>query len=32
MILLLENIFRGGISSGMGDRYVKSDKNENNYI
>ena len=27
MILLLENIIRGGISSVMGDRYVKSDEN-----
>ena len=27
MILLLENNIRGGISSVMGDRYVKSDKN-----
>ena len=25
MILVLENIIRGGISSVMGDRYVKSD-------
>ena len=28
MILLLENIIRGGISSVMGDRYVKSDENK----
>ena len=28
MILLLENNIRGGISSVMGDRYIKSDKNE----
>ena len=28
MILLLENIFRGGISSIIGDRYVKSDENK----
>ena len=28
MILLLENNIRGGISSVMGDRYVKSDKNK----
>ena len=28
MILLLENIIRGGISSVMGDRYVQSDKNK----
>ena len=28
MILLLENNNRGGISSVMGDRYVKSDENE----
>ena len=28
MILLLENNMRGGISSVMGDRYVKSDKNK----
>ena len=28
MILLLENNLRGGISSVMGDRYVKSDKNK----
>ena len=28
MILLLENNIRGGISSIMGDRYIKSDKNE----
>ena len=27
MILLLENNIRGGISSVMGDRYIKSDKN-----
>ena len=27
LILLLENIIRGGISSVMGDRYVKSDEN-----
>ena len=28
LILLIENIFRGGISSVMGDRYVKSDENK----
>ena len=28
MILLLENIIRGGLSSVMGDRYVKSDDNK----
>ena len=28
MILLLENNSRGGISSVMGDRYVKSDENK----
>ena len=28
MILLLENNIRGGISSVMGDRYIKSDKNK----
>ena len=28
MILFLENNIRGGISSVMGDRYIKSDKNE----
>ena len=28
MILLIKNIFRGGISSVMGDRYVKSDENK----
>ena len=28
MILLLENNVRGGISSVMGDRYVKSDENK----
>ena len=28
MILLLENNIRGGISSVMGDRYIKSDENE----
>ena len=28
MILLLENNIRGGISSVMGDRYIKSDKNQ----
>ena len=28
LILLLENNIRGGISSVMGDRYVKSDKNK----
>ena len=28
MILLLENIIRGGISSVMGDRYIKSDDNK----
>ena len=29
MIFLLENIIRGGISSVMGDGYVKSDENKN---
>ena len=28
MIMLLENNIRGGISSVMGDRYVKSDENK----
>ena len=28
LILTLENIIRGGISSVMGDRYVKSDENK----
>ena len=28
MILLIENIMRGGISSVMGDRYVKWDENK----
>ena len=28
MILLIENNIRGGISSVMGDRYIKSDKNK----
>ena len=28
LILFLENIIRGGVSSVMGDRYVKSDENE----
>ena len=28
MILLLENNIRGGITSVMGDRYVKSDENK----
>ena len=28
MIVLLENIIRGGISSVMGDRYIKSDENK----
>ena len=28
MILLLENGIRGGISGVMGDRYVKSERNE----
>ena len=28
MILLVENNIRGGISSVMGDRYVKSDENK----
>ena len=28
MILLLEKKLRGGLSSIMGDRYVKSDKNK----
>ena len=29
LILLLENNIRGGISSVMGNRYVKSDENKN---
>ena len=28
MILLLEKIIRGGISSVMGDRYINSDENK----
>ena len=32
LILLLENNIRGGISSVMGDRYVKSDENKRFYI
>ena len=28
MIMLLENIFRGGISSVLGDRYTKSDEDK----
>ena len=28
MIFLIENNIRGGISSVMGDRYVKSDENK----
>ena len=32
LILLLENNIRGGISSVMGDRYVKSDENKKYYI
>ena len=28
MILLLENNIRGGISSVMGDRYIRSDENK----
>ena len=28
LIFLIENNIRGGISSGMGDRYVKSDENK----
>ena len=32
MILLIENNIRGGISSVMGDRYVKSDENKKNII
>ena len=32
LILLLENIIRGGNSSVMGDRYVKSDEIKNFYI
>ena len=32
MILLLENNIRGGISSVMGDRYVKSDEKKRYYI
>ena len=32
LILLIENIIRGGISSVMGDRYVKSDEKKRYYI
>ena len=32
MISLLENKIRGGISSVMGDRYIKSDENKIYYI
>ena len=32
MILTLESNIRGGISSVMGDRYIKSDKNKKNNI
>ena len=32
MILLIENNIRGGISSVMGDRYVKSDEIKRFYI
>ena len=32
MILLLENNIRGGISSVMGDRYIKSDKNKKDIV
>ena len=31
MILLVENIIRGGISSVMGDRYVQSDENKKKF-
>ena len=32
MILLLENNIRGGISSVMGDRYIKSDENKKDIV
>ena len=32
MILFLENFFRGGISSVMGDRFVRSDENIKHYM
>ena len=32
MILLVENKIRGGMSSVMGDRYVKSDENKKDII
>ena len=32
LILLIENNIRGGISSVMGDRYVKSDENKKVFI
>ena len=32
LILTLENIFRGGISSVLGDRYKKSDDKKTLYI
>ena len=32
MILLMENKIRGGISSAMGDRYVKSDEKKRYFI
>ena len=32
LILALENKIRGGISSVMGDRYIKSDVNKKHYI
>ena len=32
LILLIENNIRGGISSVMGDRYVKSDEKKRFYI
>ena len=32
LILLIENNIRGGISSVMGNRYVKSDENKKNFI
>ena len=32
MILLLKNNIRGGISSVMGDRYVRSDENKKDFV
>ena len=32
MILLLENSIKGGISSVMGNKYLKSDENEKNLV